>query len=328
MGGPGPARSAGREKGTNRAQGAGETAAGSNFPSMWLRRLFDDLSALWAIPPSEADVAAGYQLAVSARRFSRRTKEVVDDKLTFSAALMRAGEVEEANRLLVEVERDVRDEEAALIEKVNEIKVARSIDRPPLTRVRLARALAAAAIGSSILMFSAVGMAVTGLFRDAEGGAVAAPEAGRLQSRAGFMADTEMRVVATRRIAGVDVQMTAGQLKTYRRLTSGGDEQGLESFLLGLLPDELARKVHYALVTAMEALPAPVADETAVLSKRLNKERQKATENEASEEASESQDEPSPEPSDGDEKKKKSDGSSDEDEDSGGVPLLDDTYGL
>ena len=76
-----------------------------------IQRNISDLEASRA----EAEEMASLQLANSAQEFSRRTRAVVDDKLTFTAALMRAGEVHAASKLLAEVESDVREEEAALI---------------------------------------------------------------------------------------------------------------------------------------------------------------------------------------------------------------------
>ena len=113
-----------------------------------------------------AEAEASFQITRSAQRFSKNTKEVVDDKLSFSATLMRAGEVQAANRLLAEVEHEVREEEAALIETVNEVKVAQSLRRERVTRLRLAKMLAVATIGSALLTFSAAGMAVAGFLRD------------------------------------------------------------------------------------------------------------------------------------------------------------------
>src|SRR5687768_14689721 len=99
-------------------------------------RIFNRLSSLGG-RPSEQDRADSLELAVSARRFSRRTQAVLDDKLSFSATLMRAGEVEAANRLLAEVGEEVLTEEVALLERVNEVKAARSVGgRDRVTRGR------------------------------------------------------------------------------------------------------------------------------------------------------------------------------------------------
>jgi hypothetical protein len=249
--------------------------------------------------PSPEDRAAGFELATSTRHFTRRTKEVVDDKLSFTATLMRAGEVEAANRLLAEVEQDVLAEEAVLMERVAEVKAERSLDRRAVTRLRLARAMAVAMLGSTVLASSAVGMAVVGLFRDESG------ELGRrfdIDEVQGDPLNTFYRrgQIKHLNVAGVDLKMTPSELRRYRQLTAGGvtDEDGLESFLLGLLPTPLAEKVHLALVMASEQLPEPVKEETAALSESLNKERKNATDDKPEDqETPDPADNPSPEPS-------------------------------
>lgn len=233
-----------------------------------------------AISPDSSDSAASFALAVSARRFSRRTKAVVDDKLTFSATLMRAGEVEAANRLLAEVERDVLDEEAALLERVNEVTFARSMARDHLTRGRLVKLLAVATIGSSLLAFSAAGMAVVGLFRGeprtiqrgSESIGTRPTLAQRAEMRAGGTGDVR-RV----QVGGIEFKLTSSELREYRALTSKGDEEGLENFLLSVLPTPLAERVHDALVTVLAAAPEPVEEEVAHFSHRANETREEVT---------------------------------------------------
>lgn len=225
--------------------------------------LLDRLAAR-ALGPSEADLADNLELAVSAHTFSRRTTAVVDDKLSFSATLMRAGEVDAAQRLLAEVEEEVMIEEAALIERVNEVKVARAMSAQHMTRGRLARTLAVAMIGSSLLAFSAAGMAVVGLFKDNDraihgsdlrrGEIDASDDAGRGADIRPF------------KIAGISVDMTAAQQKRYKKMAKKGfsDPNELELFLLELLPTPLAERLHAALVTGVQSLPAPVRSELEV----------------------------------------------------------------
>ena len=209
--------------------------------------------------PTEADREASLELAVSAKRFTERTTEVLDDKLSFSAALMRAGEVEAANRLLAEVEKEVLDEEAALFEAVNEVKVARSMDPQNMSRGRLARTLALAMLTSSILAFSAVGMAVAGLFRGDR-------SVIDMQARAQERSDTAVlgtRIARSSKhaidIAGVRLRLTDAQLQRYQELTSGAvDEEGLEIFLLNVLPPQQAALVQSILVAALDAAPSKV----------------------------------------------------------------------
>jgi hypothetical protein len=278
--------------------------------------------------PSAEDRAAGFELATSTRRYARRTKEVVDDKLSFTATLMRAGEVEAASRLLAEVEQDVLEEEAALLERVAEVKVARSMDRKPVTRLRLARAMAVAMLGSTLLASSAVGMAVVGLFRD-DGGVEFRRPPGSDDTQGeplhAFYRNREMKHL---QVAGVNMRMTPSELRRYRKLTLGGvtDEDGLETFLLGLLPAPLAEKVQLALVMASEQLPDPVEDDVAVVSTRLNNERKNATGDKPGEdETPEPTEEESPEPSPSN--SNKSDEKPDDEGDSRDVPIIGDDEG-
>ncbi|HET7483141.1 MAG TPA: hypothetical protein VFK89_09810 [Actinomycetota bacterium] len=226
---------------------------------MGIRRFAHDLgdlrrgvAALFDDTESEAEDRASYRLAVSAQKFSRQAKEVVDDKLSFSATLMRAGEVNAANRLLEEVEREVRDEEAALIETVNEVKVAESIRRQRSVRIRLARSLVAATLGSALLTFSAAGMAVAGFFRDR---AVTEPRpvvraegAPQRVSQQAVAPDKQLRRL---RIGDVHLMLTKSQFQRLKALTGGGsiDASGL-SELLNVLPGPLADKLQEAIGAA------------------------------------------------------------------------------
>ena len=242
--------------------------------------LFNRLSSLGS-KPSEKDRADSFELAVSARRFSRRTQAVIDDKLSFSATLMRAGEVEAANRLLAEVGEEVLTEEVALLERVNEVKAARSI-RPSghdrVTRGRLARTLAVAMLGASLLAFSAAGAAVVGLFRDGDQAAHGSdPDStGTTMSSLGSERLTRNRHV--RLTDNVSLSMTAAQFRKYSKLTSGDiDEDQLESFLLELMPRKLAEQVHYVLVTGLQTVPEPIAEELTVAASKLQSPRTSAT---------------------------------------------------
>jgi hypothetical protein len=273
--------------------------------------------------PSDEDRAAGFELAVSTRHFARRAQKVVDDKLSFSATLMRAGEVEAANRLLAEVEHEVLQEEAALLEKVAEVKVAHSGDRKPVTRLRLARAMAVAMLGSTVLASSAVGMAVVGLFRDDNAAQVGTPP-GRDDGESGRLHAKSNGAKVERLVAGVKLKMTGSELRRFRQLTTGGvtDQEGLESFLLGILPTPLAEKVQMALILASEQLPAPIKQEIKEASIRLNDERKKATGDEPDAKKTEPPEEESPEPSPSDDGK--GDDQEDEDGDSEDLPIVGD----
>lgn len=280
--------------------------------------------------PTAEDRAAGLELAVASRRFSRRAGAVVDDKLNFSATLMRAGEVEAANRLLAEVEREVRTEEAALIEVVNEVKIEREINRKPVTRVALARMMAAAMLGSTLLATSAVGMAVSGLFKE-DGAQIGSPGEDAAERRGdvvkGFML---ARATKPFSIGGVRVDMTEAELDRFRELTRGTvDDERLEDFLLTLLPPHLAARVQLALDAAYEVAPDEIEEPVVAIDQRVNEKRKAATE-ETSDESADEGEEPSPSPSDSDDSGGNgSQGKDDEDEgdDSNGLPILGDDEG-
>lgn len=314
-------------------KGAGDPASGSNPIRMDLRRYVAAVDRFVGglVPVDEADRAAGFEIALASRRFSRRTQAVVDDKLSFSATLMRAGEVEAANRLLAEVEDEVLTEEAALLEKVNEVKVARAIDRPPVSRLRLARALAVAVLGSSLLASSAVGMAVAGLFRDRDGNTF--ESAGDARERRALVARLERGSVGAMKrikVAGVPMRLTRAEMREFDELTSGSiDEARLQSFLLSVLPAPLAEKVHSALVVASQTISDSIEEPIAELTRKVAAEKRKGDSTEKEDSAQEPgdeqpppDDEPSPTPSDGskdDDGEKPDDGG---DSPTGDVPLI------
>ena len=268
--------------------------------------LFNRLSSLGS-KPSETDRADSFELAVSARRFSRRTQAVIDDKLSFSATLMRAGEVEAANRLLAEVGEEVLTEEVALLERVNEVKAARSI-RPTghdrVTRGRLARTLAVAMLGASLLAFSAAGAAVVGLFRDDDQAAHGSDPDSTGTTTASLGSERLTRNRHVRLTDNVSLSMTAAQFREYSKLTSGDiDEDQLQSFLLELMPRKLAEQVHYALVTGLKTVPEPIAEEITVVASKLQPPRTSTSGTRKQQPSDDETEEPkdtesSPEPSD------------------------------
>lgn len=290
-----------------------------------LRRVFLDLTAA----PGPEEEAAGYQLVASAHRFTQNTKAVVDDKLSFTATLMRAGEVEAANRLVAEVEQEVVAEEAALFESVNEVKVAQAIRKERMTRVRMARLLATALLGSCLLASSAVAAAFTGMLDDravAEKTARAArtqrvrDEVTVARSVAEHPSKRERRI----RIAGVSVGLSPAEIRTYRSLTAGGSEEAGIKFLFKILPQEIAEKVQSAITTASEAVSDPAADEiepVAIVEKAKKKAAKEndETEAEASQDPS-SGDGSSQDGSSSNEGGKKND-NQDQEGDSGGLAL-------
>jgi hypothetical protein len=258
-----------------------------------------------------AEAEASLQIARSAQRFSHNTKEVVDDKLSFSATLMRAGEVQAANRLLAEVEHEVREEEAALFETVNEVKVAQSMRRARVTRLRLARMLAVAMLGSALLTFSAAGMAVAGFLRDR------AEEVSRPQDRqapvrlAARDSGTSVRDADKKsrrlRIGDVKVLLTKEQFKTIKQLTGGQDidSAGLAD-LLSSLPATLASRIQEAITVAeAEVAAAEPTVETVVAapSRALERKKRAAKRAAAAEQEAAAEEEATPEPTPADEEK-------------------------
>lgn len=208
---------------------------------MDLRRVLRDLNDLGhsaSDPARLDDEADGYELALSARDFTTATRKVVDEKLTFSAALLRAGEVHEAKKILAEIEHDVRNEEAALLERVNEVSAKRAVSRAHTTRLRLARMLATAMVGAGLLGVSAMGMAVAGMFDEGQ-----KKHRGKDRARNVRLADTrDLKKAKNLTIGGMKLKLSKRDLQTFRRLTTGSvDAKVLERFLVADL--ELPRSV-------------------------------------------------------------------------------------
>lgn len=224
---------------------------------------------------------AKLELAVSAQRFSQETREVVDDKLSFSATLMRAGEVDAAHRLLAEVEAEVRDNEIALLESVNEVKVARAARRERITRMRLARSLAVAMLGAAVMATSAAGMAFASFLEDRAQADSAAAARGHRNRDADPASAAAARTDRMRRpkvkrveVRGVEAALTGQALAAFEELKSGDALEPAElEHLLSLLPAELAETMREALSTAKVAentvkdalpvLPRPTAKKKA-----------------------------------------------------------------
>jgi hypothetical protein len=300
-------------------------------------RLVADLKELrraWAelFERADADEAASYELAASARRFSRHTKEAVEDKLNFTATLVRAGEVDAANRLFAEFEQEVLDEEAALFEKVNEVRVAQAIRRERITRLRLARTLAACFVGSALIASSAFASVIVNAVTD-DGPSASAPAVAGFASitdplRQATQAGNDVRKV---RVAGIKIRMNPNQLREFRQLTDGQMNAGkLQQFLMGILPAPLAEQVQEALVYAATTLEAPPVEAEVAEEVKIVEETKKANETEATDQPdAEPTPEPSPSGDDGQKKKKGSrdrsgggDGD-DEGDDPGSSPLPD-----
>ena len=282
--------------------GAGDFPTRSNQSDMKLKRLMGDLTQLrretrdLASESAAEEEQAKNELTASARRFSRRTRHVVDDKLSFSATLMRAGEVGAANRLLEEVEIDVRTEEAALIEKMNEVKVARATTRERMTRVRLTRMLAVSLAGSLIMGFSALGMAAAGFVEDREQDQIRRNVAAQRRALEGG-SDARRTAAAKLRRLDRDVRklllagdvpltslssLTAAEIRTIDALTAGTVDLGaLQSFLASVLPTpdlarEVATKIAGQVDGVIAAAEAGAEEATGALPARVKKRAQRA----------------------------------------------------
>ena len=263
---------------------------------------------------SEEEERASYELAVSAREFSRRTKGVVDDKLSFSATLMRAGEVDAANRLLEEVEHEVRTEEAALIETINEVKVARATSGGyQLSRKRLARMVGVSMAGAMLMGFSALGMAAASFLQDREDAQARQNALAQRRALHGSVngagdkqnlrkLDGRVRKVLAK--SGVDLNLSPAELLAFQKLTSGSvNVNELQNFLTQVLPSSgLARQVATRIAATVSPMVAAVneaghgAVKTAeMLAPRVKRKAAQAQAGASSEEASA---EPSESPSD------------------------------
>ena len=212
---------------------------------------------------NDADDGA-FELVLSARDFTERTRAAIDDKMSLSATLLRAGEVEEASRLVSELERDVRESQAALVEKMNERRAAGAARRKPPVRTRPAKVLAVALVGALLSGLSAVGASVVRDFQSggAERRAGQRAEAGG-EARSEDGGDGARSVTGSRyvRLGGVRVLMTPAQLSAYRKLISGkADEKTLESFLEGLL-EQVADKDVPAVLKAVTERVEKARDE-------------------------------------------------------------------
>jgi hypothetical protein len=234
-----------------------------------LQGTYRDLAA----EAAQADDDASYKLTLMARGFARRSRRVVDDKLSFSATLMRAGEVDGANRLLEEVQTEVRTEEAALMEKVNEAKVAQAVRKDKMTRLRLVRMVVVAVAGSMLMGFSAFGYAAVSYFdarerdavRDARGSLKVASAEHELQAT-----KLAKRLAGTKdkRVAAILMKLSMSDLLALEKMTSNDvDVFALEKFLVAALPTPaLAQELTDTIAGVAAGTPiaaSPVVDNAA-----------------------------------------------------------------
>jgi len=193
---------------------------------------------------------ATFELTRSARAFSHRTREAADDKLAFSATLMRAGEVGAAERLIHDLEQDVRGEQAALTQRVDAVEAVAATRRAKMTRLRLARTLAAAVLTAGLLSFSVAGIAVASFLADL--GDHSGEGSAHTDSRTAQGADSSRRGSATRSIRlpdGTSVMLTQDQFRRLKSLSANpnlGPEE-LERLLIDLLGPKVAGQLSDAL---------------------------------------------------------------------------------
>jgi uncharacterized membrane protein YgcG len=200
----------------------------------------------------KAEETARLELARSATNYSKRAQEVVDGTMSLSAVLMRAGEVDQAKRLLAEVEHDVQSEKTVLLETVQEVRAAKASRHHRMTRLRLARLLATAFLGGSLMMFSAVGVAVAKYFSEDGSGSgrtrALEQDAGNSSfSYSGTLLAQRSKILVVP-IAGVEFRLSEKQFAEYQRLAAAKDP-ALRDFLLSILPSDVVKKLEGVLPT-------------------------------------------------------------------------------
>ena len=216
---------------------------------MWIgrfRRELDELSKECSRAARDED-AATFELMRSARAFSQHAREVADDKLAFSATLVRAGEVEAAQRLIHDLENDMRAQRAAVTKKLDEVKAAAATRNAKVTRLRLARTLAAAVIAAGLLSFSVASMTVASFVAGMNDDSGGRPPT-RSGSRTTMSAEASPRDAATRTIRlpdGTRVALTQDQFRRLESLSANPnlDREKLERLLLDLVGPRIAAQL-------------------------------------------------------------------------------------
>jgi hypothetical protein len=261
-----------------------------------LRRLRYQLTSFLA---GRNEEEACFQTARSARGFSRRASAVLDDKLAFSATLMRAGEVDAAFRMMREAEAEVLREETVLLEVVNNVAAAGATKRSRMTRLRLARLLATTVVSACLMVFSVVGFAVASIIAER----ISPDEVRNSRGAAGEveasddLARTKFRKV--RLPSGNKVAMSRRHYRTYQAILEGRrvapykvtafldslPPREVEAFLVGLPPEVaqiLQETMGFAPVTG-EALS--LVEDTAKKAKESSDETKSQASSEESGEA-------------------------------------------
>jgi hypothetical protein len=232
---------------------------------MWMgrfRRELDELSQECARAAREEE-AATFELARFARAFSKSAREVADDKLAFSATLVRAGEVGAAQRLIHDLEKDVREQQAAIAEKFDQARSAAATRRATMTRLRLARTLAVAVLAAWLLSFSAAGMTVASFVADMDDDS-AGGSSTRSGSRLTKSADGP-RAAVTRSIRlpdGTRVMLTQDQFRRIKSLSANPnlDTNELERLLIDLVGPRVAAQLAVAIAGIANEAPQAAGD--------------------------------------------------------------------
>jgi hypothetical protein len=216
---------------------------------MWIGRLRRELKKLsQECEGAERDEEkATFELTRSARAFSQHAREAGDDKLAFSATLMRAGEVEAAQRLLEDFEQEVREEQAALAGQIDKAKAAAATKRSKMTRLRLARTLAVALLTFGMLSVSMAGATVASFLADLSDRAGDGSST-KSDARLGRAANPSRRDAATRSFRltdGTRVMLTQGQFRQLKSLSANPnlDPTELQRLLIQLVGPRLAARL-------------------------------------------------------------------------------------
>ena len=224
---------------------------------MWVGRLRHELEKLRreCAGAERDEERATFELTRSARAFSQNARKVGDDKLAFSATLMRAGEVEAARRLIDDFEQEVREEQAALSGQIDRAKVAAATRRAKMTRLRLARTLAVALLTAGILSFSIAGATVASFLADLSdhSGDGSSTRAG---SRFGQTASPLHRAAATRSIRladGTRVTLTQDEFRRLKSLSANPNLEPLElrRLLIQLVGQRLATRLASSIASSI-----------------------------------------------------------------------------
>jgi hypothetical protein len=215
---------------------------------MWVGRFRRELQELnqQCAGTSRDEETAMFELARSARAFSQRAREAADDTLAFSATLVRAGEVEAAQKLIHDLEQEMHGEKAALAERVDEVQAAAARRRAKMTRLRLARIIAAAVLTAGLLSLTTAGWAVASFLANLDEHS----RDGSSSRSARFVqpADSSLRHASTRHILlldGTTVMLTQDQFRRFKSLSANPnlDREELERLLVDLVGPRIAARL-------------------------------------------------------------------------------------